>query len=353
MRLIQSPNDFPDIADSSITVKDGLLPPYPQGWYAVGFASELSPGRVLTRRFMGRDIVVFRTGSGRVFATEAHCPHLGAHLGHGGTVVGEALRCPFHNFTFDAHHGTCIETPYGPPPPAARLRRLDLRQIHGVLLVFHDPNGDPPTWEVADYPQPADEWMPLSHTMLKHRGHPQETTENSVDIGHFGTIHGFEDVRITEPLTVDGAQLRIRYVMRAPTFPRRPGKGLDTDFLVVADGLGFSRIEVTLPRLGWTVRQLVLATPVDPQQVEMRLAISARRHVGRAAPLWKPIDATFQRVLLKQIASTVRLDIAIWTHKKFLDRPALAAGDGPIGPFRKWTRQFYATGVSPSPNGRS
>jgi hypothetical protein len=69
--------------------------PYPQGWYAVGFDSELSPGRVQVRRFMGRDIVLFRTGSGRPYAAEAHCPDMGAHLGHGGTVVGENLRCPF------------------------------------------------------------------------------------------------------------------------------------------------------------------------------------------------------------------------------------------------------------------
>jgi hypothetical protein len=32
----------------------------------------------------------------------------------------------------------------------------------------------------------------------------------------------------------------------------------------------------------------------------------------------------------------------VWRHKRFASRPALAAGDGPIGLYRQWTRQFYA-----------
>ena len=42
--------------------------------------------------------------------------------GHGGTVEGELLRCPFHDFRFDTG-GACVSTPYGhAPPSAARLR---------------------------------------------------------------------------------------------------------------------------------------------------------------------------------------------------------------------------------------
>jgi hypothetical protein len=34
--------------------------------------------------------------------------------------------------------------------------------------------------------------------------------------------------------------------------------------------------------------------------------------------------------------------VRIWEHKRYLARPALAAGDGPLGLYRKWTRQFYS-----------
>jgi hypothetical protein len=34
-------------------------------------------------------------------------------------------------------------------------------------------------------------------------------------------------------------------------------------------------------------------------------------------------------------------DIRIWENKRYQDPPRLVAGDGPIGPYRKWARQFY------------
>ena len=40
----------------------------------------------------------------------AHCPHMGAHLGFGGRVVGEAIRCPMHGFSFALVVGILIGT---------------------------------------------------------------------------------------------------------------------------------------------------------------------------------------------------------------------------------------------------
>jgi cholesterol 7-desaturase len=113
------------------------LPPYPTGWYAVGLASELSPGAVLSRPFMGGELVVYRTRSGEVRAVPPYCPHLGAHLGHGGRVDGELLICPFHGFAYDTS-GACVRTGYGTRPPArARLEPRPLRESSGLLLVWH------------------------------------------------------------------------------------------------------------------------------------------------------------------------------------------------------------------------
>ena len=44
-----------------------------------------------------------------------------------------------------------------------------------------------------------------------------------------------------------------------------------------------------------------------------------------------------------------------WRHRRFASRPALAAGDGPIGLYRQWTLQFCAAsptaGGHPTPAG--
>ncbi len=64
------------------------LPPYPDGWYAMGLSKEIPSGALVNRRIGDEEIVLFRTESGVLNAIEAYCPHLGAHLGHGGTVQG-------------------------------------------------------------------------------------------------------------------------------------------------------------------------------------------------------------------------------------------------------------------------
>ena len=37
----------------------GAQLPEPGGWYCPGFAHEVKPGTVLTRKFMGRDVVLY------------------------------------------------------------------------------------------------------------------------------------------------------------------------------------------------------------------------------------------------------------------------------------------------------
>ena len=71
------------------------FPAYPNGWSRVGLTEELEVGGVQAIRFFGRELVLFRTESGQACVLDAHCRHLGAHLALGGSVRGEAIRCPF------------------------------------------------------------------------------------------------------------------------------------------------------------------------------------------------------------------------------------------------------------------
>ena len=67
-----------------------------RGWYQVAFEreieSEVSPATLGAAR-----LVVVRSTEGlRVF--DATCPHRGAHLGCGGVLDRQAIRCPFHGY---------------------------------------------------------------------------------------------------------------------------------------------------------------------------------------------------------------------------------------------------------------
>jgi hypothetical protein len=39
--------------------------------------------------------------------------------------------------------------------------------------------------------------------------HPQETTENSIDLGHFTQVHGFVDASVTRAIEVEGPLLTL------------------------------------------------------------------------------------------------------------------------------------------------
>jgi phenylpropionate dioxygenase-like ring-hydroxylating dioxygenase large terminal subunit len=176
---------------------------FPSGWFVFGFSDELPPGKLLARPFMGLEIIVFRTQSGQACAADAHCPHLGAHFGYGGTVVGDLLRCPFHGFCYDTS-GACVRTGYGTkPPPRARLHLWPMREQNGLLLIYYHPNAQPPEWEVPALDKDGD-WTPLRYKKFILQDHPQETTENSVDIGHFAFVHGYRGAHMLNPPVING-----------------------------------------------------------------------------------------------------------------------------------------------------
>ncbi len=74
-------------------------------------------GAVKPLHYFGRELVVFRGEDGVAHVLDAHCPHLGAHLGFGGRVEGGALRCPFHGWLWNGD-GRCLEVPYAGRVPA-------------------------------------------------------------------------------------------------------------------------------------------------------------------------------------------------------------------------------------------
>lgn len=309
--------------------------PYPDGWFAVAFADELPPGRVQRRRFMGEDLVIYRTRGGVVRVVEPHCPHLGAHLGYGGRVEGEEIVCPFHHFAFGID-GACVRTGYGTRPPVARLVQRKVRVVNGAILVWHHAAGAPPTWEVAD--QSLDGFPTSFRQVSALVDHPQDIVENAVDIGHIGPVHGYRNVRLRRPFTPQGPAFAI-----AATVERAMplGGSVEIDFAIVVHGFGHLWVDANIPQLRTAAKFQLMATPIDPCRVEIRYGVALRVECGPANA--RTLGSHLLTIALGPLfRRDTERDFPIWEHKTYVDRPLLAKGDGPIPAFRDWARQFYS-----------
>ncbi len=328
--------------------KKSVLPPFPNGWYNVSLSDDLKPGALKKMQFMGEEVVLFRTEKGKVHLIDAYCPHLGGHFGHGGEVIGEQIRCPFHGFCFDGE-GVCVSTPYkeGKPPPTAIARTWPVRDINGFILAYHDADGHIPNWEIPVVGW--DNWCPMIHTSLDIRSHPQETSENSVDLGHFDVVHGYHDVEVLSGLETEGPYLTAKYAMHR--FANEWGQSKRTirsEFKVHVHGLGYSFVEVYVPQFELHFRTFVLSTPVQEGRLTLTLAIRMK-HVERPSKV-HPLLALLPKALVHYIlprasfrayVHDVKQDFEIWENKAYVSPPALAKGDGPVGRYRTWCKQFY------------
>ncbi len=309
------------------------FPPYPNGWFQIAYSDDLMPGGVMPVQAFGRHFVLFRTESGAAHVLHAFCPHLGAHLGYGGRIEGDTIRCPFHAYRFDGN-GECVEVPYANKvPPTARLQAMPLREKNGLIVLHHHSDGTPPQWEIPEVEEyGSEEWTPYEKRYWKIRTRNQEMAENSVDSAHFKYVHG----TLTQPLTtaqIDGHILHVRSEMKLGT----PRGAVDGVIESTSYGFGFS-----LVRFHGIVETLVVTsvTPVDLEYVEARFAFSVKK-LGSAAA-----TSGVGAALIADIEKQMREDIPIWENKVFQPQPALCDGDGPIGLFRRWTRQFYSEPVT-------
>jgi len=327
----------------------------PTGWYAVAFSDELAPGTVLRRRLMNQELVVFRTESGVPVVMDGYCPHLGAHLAEGGRVVGEQLRCPFHDLGF-AIDGRCAYTPHG-GRPKLRTRSWPVRERHGVVVTYH--GGDEPAWELRPIePEHAElEWSRPAGRLWRIRTHPQEIIENTVDVSHFSTVHGYERVEIAEGMKADGPHLTMSYtvIRDRGLFGRHVPTRFRFRLDIAASGVGYSRVQIAA--LGLRLRTVVMPTPVDDETTEVRVVtqialVPGKDHwAARMLPRQWLADLA-GRIAASEMGRDFAADIRIWEHKRYQDPPRLVAGDGPIGPYRTWARQFYradAAGAEPRP----
>ncbi|MFK7975228.1 MAG: Rieske 2Fe-2S domain-containing protein [Halioglobus sp.] len=323
--------------------------PMPFGWFCIGHSDELAVGEVRNVHYFERDMVLFRTESGKVGLSAPACPHLGAHLGHGGTVQGESIRCPFHHWQYDTQ-GVITSIPYAkriPPKWEGKpcLQTYPVCEMNEVIWAWYHPEGAAPDHEVL----PIDEFEDPTWTE-RHRFEwafnscPQEIAENGVDVAHFKFVHGMDAV--PEGETTYEQHIRRSQVrgMRKVKDDSGNAHEIEANVDVVQNGAGQKWVHFS-GFMNYVLQ--VLVTPVTAESVEVRF-IYIHQPFAKDSFEYMGIQSAIESTNGQR---GLEGDLPIWHNKFHLKNPVLCDGDGPIMRFRKYFAQFYVGGPYPGEDG--
>jgi phenylpropionate dioxygenase-like ring-hydroxylating dioxygenase large terminal subunit len=306
--------------------------PIPTGWFFVDFSENLKPSEMRNINVFGQEWVLFRTESGQPSVSDPYCPHLGAHIGHGGKVVGEHLRCPFHHWEYNTE-GWCKHIPYGKvPPPITKkqpiLRMLPTIEKFGMIWSWYHPTCEPPSWQLPeieeltspDYVKPRRETWPV-HTAI------QEVAENGVDFAHLKFLHGAPMIPPAE-VSFDKHVLSVN-MANGYIVGKAYGPGLNI-FHFTQEGISATMISYSVP--------------ITRERSQMNMSFTYRNYPEGSRERMiakKLVDHMIGAADGEESAGFESVDFVVWNNKKYRPNPLLCDGDGPIVKFREWFRQFY------------
>ncbi|HDZ57826.1 MAG TPA: Rieske (2Fe-2S) protein [Pseudomonas xinjiangensis] len=321
----------------------------PTGWFQIGWSQEIPSGSVKPLKYFGHDLVAFRSDDGELAVLDAHCHHLGAHLGHGGKVKGDCVACPYHGWQWNTRGENAL-IPYQDQPVRKKLRKWDIVEQHGIIFMWHDPAGGPPRegWlpDVFDHPEkpanPGDYYPCYPDAVVfapNERIHPQLMTENAADTMHFRFAHNAPEDPVLLSFDTDGP------IWEAKTgFRSKATKEVAMVLYARNAGVGLNMSIFDHPVLA---RRLVLTcTPVDDDTSDLRVSYFFQRDARSPEVMPEHV-----REMARQTRTLFEEDAVIWRHQKFVQRPIFAKADvAGYSALRNWCAQFYeATGVPQGP----
>ena len=309
--------------------------PVPTGWFFVDYSDSLEPGAIRNVNLLDQEWVLFRTESGKAGLSDPYCPHLGAHLGHGGKVVGETIRCTFHHWAYDTE-GFCKSVPYAKVmPPVCKkqpiLRTLPVQEKYGLIWAWYHPQAEDPQWELPTIPEMED---PEFTTYVKPRRGKwsvntaiQEIAENGVDFAHLKFLHGEKEMPSAE-YKFEGHNL---YSVMKDGYIEGHQCG---------PGLAIFRFK----HEGVAATMVSYSVPITREKTAMNMSFTHKRYpegTKEAMIAQHLVNHMIGEAKGEESAGFESVDFIVWNNKKYRPKPLLCDGDGPILKYRQWFKQFY------------
>ncbi len=322
-----------DLPNRLTPAQRNLNDPYPFGWYAVCYSDELAVSEVKAVRYLSREMVVWRGEDGEARVLDAYCRHLGAHMGHGGRVIGNDLECPFHAWQYN-EAGAVTRIPYAKmiPPQARRdncVRAYPVVERNGFVYLWYHPDNAAPKWQVDVFPEVGSAgWTPYRKFEWRVFNSIRNMHDNGVDLAHFFYVHRTAAVP-ESTITIDGHRMSAIARARLGT-PRG-----EVDGAIVSSNTSPGQGCVRFQGISETL--LVSAiTPIEPDELHVRFAFTqpAAEAEGPAGGL--------ARALIRDICKQLDQDKIIWDRMRNETDPLMCDGDGPVPLARERYDQFLS-----------
>lgn len=324
---------------------------YPTGWYVVSWATDVPPGTVKKMHYFGRELVCYRGASGRLSVLDAYCQHLGGHLGVGGTVVGEQIKCPWHGWQWNADGSNAL-IPYSRErcKQNVRIRAYPTREWYGFVVAWFDRDGAEPYWTPPDVPEldGSGYYPPHPHSRMVDRVkvHPQMIVENAADPYHIEHVHGGDRPARTTSFELHDfhlhATVSVGYGGGKPSTWLTPDGPVDGTVVYDTYGLGLGFVRFPAEVLASV--QITGHTPVDEEHTDYYFTMSCVREPGDTGDV--PSGRAARWIELQQ--HIVKQDYFTWENMTYLTKPNFAVEEArDYAALRRWARRFYPPDTLP------
>jgi phenylpropionate dioxygenase-like ring-hydroxylating dioxygenase large terminal subunit len=305
-------------------------------WFAVAWSREVIPGRLIARKLLGLEIVLWRSSQG-IHCWRDLCIHRGAQLSL-GKVCDDRLVCPYHAWEYNPS-GQCVHIPAQPnqtPPIKARAQTFHVREQYGIVWTcVGEARGDLPRFEAGEDPS----FRLVLAGPYFFRAHGPRVIENFLDVAHLGFVHAgllgdprhgeIEDYEVTKG--PDGPEAKNIRIWQPD--PDGTGKGA----LVTYHYWVSAPLTVGLEKVCGIQRFSILAqvAPVDADTCESRLVMAM--NYAEEIPddtfvhFQDQVNAQDKTVVESQRPELLPLDLQSELHLRS-DRMAIA--------YRKWLREI-------------
>lgn len=156
-------------------------------WYVAAAGDEIG-AELVSRRLLGRAVVLFRQSNGAVAALEDRCAHRGAPLSL-GALVNDQVVCPYHGFTYAAS-GACVRVPSQLNVPyGAQVRSYPVREDGPFVWIWLGAEARSRHVEPPAIPALADASWTVQGGVTEIAANYMLLHDNALDRTHFPYVH--------------------------------------------------------------------------------------------------------------------------------------------------------------------